>query len=146
MTLMAGSSVFAALMGQLPTIPGFEDSEWATWILFLFFGFPLGWIGYGLVAYLFYSAIYGFCVHHFAGPVYAVIVLGAGCPTEGATLCLLRVFSEGASCLWAPCTLCGGDQFLSRFSGSASQALGRDARLRHWRAHGSLLHAQCSFA
>lgn len=145
-TLMTGSSVLAALMGQLPTIPGFEDSELATWILLLlcgmtvvgicvlaglliangvtmvrkegralahmlslflgvgilayvmggflaaalsffnvvafllFLAFPLGWIGYGLVAYLFYSAIYGFCVRHFAGPVYAVIVLGAGVP------------------------------------------------------------------
>lgn len=152
--LMLGAGVFGGLMGSIASIPGWEDSELAAWVLLfflamtllgiivlsimliangitmirnegralahmlslflgvgilgyiitgfgaavlnlfdvvavlLFLAFPLGWVGYGLLAYLLYSVVYGACVRYFGGPVYAVIVLGAGVP-EGKVRPLL---------------------------------------------------------
>lgn len=44
----------------------------------LFLALPLGWCGFGLVAYLLWSWIYGRLTARFGRPVDAVVVLGAG--------------------------------------------------------------------
>lgn len=47
-------------------------------VFLLLLALPLGWCGFGLVAYLLWSWVYGVFTSHFGRPVDAVVVLGAG--------------------------------------------------------------------
>lgn len=50
---------------------------------------PIGWCGYGLIAYLLWSWLYGILTRRFGRPVDAVVVLGAGL-RDGEVTPLLR--------------------------------------------------------
>lgn len=62
-------------------VAGILSVVWNLLTLFaylLFLALPLGWCGFGLVAYLLWSWLYGRLTRRFGRPVDAVVVLGAG--------------------------------------------------------------------
>lgn len=71
----------------------FEKVDLAALLLIL--AAPLGWIGYGLVAFVVYSYIYIRLTRRFGGPVGAIIVLGAGVPNGQVRPLLASRIREG---------------------------------------------------
>lgn len=77
LSLLLGMGILGYLGAGIYTV--FTGRQLAFAFLLLI-ALPLGWFGYGLVAYVGYSAVYGAYTRRFGGPVDAVVVLGAGVP------------------------------------------------------------------
>lgn len=75
LSLALGSAILVYTVAAIVAV--FANSILAVWILALI-GLPTGLLGYGLLAYLLWSSLYGTWMRHWGRPVDAVVVLGAG--------------------------------------------------------------------
>lgn len=77
LSLLLGVGILGYLgAGTYTTLAGLQTAL----VFLLFLALPLGWLGYGLVAYVSYAAFYSRYTGRFGGPIAAVVVLGAGVP------------------------------------------------------------------